>query len=104
MLPLKQPGRPLSASLTRQLGRGGLPPNPVALGFKINLFDGQFCLQAIHLKDQFLLNFTKAKKARLVPREGLTQRRIKIRKTKEKKQAQNQEEREENIYLKQLSK
>jgi hypothetical protein len=34
----------------------------------------------IHLKDQLLLGLTQAKEAGLIPREGLTQRRRKIRK------------------------
>jgi hypothetical protein len=34
----------------------------LALGFNINLFNGQFCLQAIHLEDQLLLDLAEPKK------------------------------------------
>jgi hypothetical protein len=44
------------------------------------MFTSQFGLQVIHLKDQLLLDLTQAKEAGLIPREGLTQRRRKIRK------------------------
>jgi hypothetical protein len=63
------------------------------LSFQLNLFTGQFGLQAIHLKDQFLLDLTLAKKAGLISREGLTQKRRKVRK-RSKKEARKTDQKE----------
>jgi hypothetical protein len=65
----------------------------ITLSFLLNLFTGQFGLQAIHLKDQLLLDLTQAKEAGLIPREGLTQRSRKIRRKKETRNTKSKGER-----------
>jgi hypothetical protein len=51
------------------------------------LFASQFCLQLIHFKDQFPLDFTRAKEAGLVSRKGLYTEERKNKKEKEQKEA-----------------
>jgi hypothetical protein len=78
---------------------------PLALGIHLHLLPGLLRLQLAQFNGQLLLSLTRAKEARVIPRERLlSQKKGKEMRKRSKRSRSAKNKKEEDAYLKLLSK